>query len=763
MKGNWHLLAVSYLVASFTTISINLLYCAMIILLYRHQRITRIQCIIIISSLLIFLSALILEQKESPINSPLPTPHSSNLSGTIVSSVTETDNKIEFQFKEDKSDQKTLVTIFKDTNSDQDYSSININFGAKCTIIGKQEIPQPSKNPGQFNFQNYLKQKGVSFQVTINDKKNVSCYGSSKITILHKLRSGFLTSTDKKLSGYTSSWLNALVLGDDEGISEETVEAFQRWSLSHLLAISGLHVGLIVGIFYFLLVKLQLLTKEKAQNLLILLLPIYAVIAGGAPSVWRSSLMTVSFLLLVKLRLRLSVTDVISIIFLALVLYDPNLLHQLGFQFSFMVTFALLLSKKIISRPYSKWYIIFSISVICQLSILPLQINQFYFINPLSIFVNLLYVPYFSFFVIPSMFFTFLFTYLAPPLSRVIDDLFKMIHQPILKLLMEIDEFLYFPLILGKVEGFYWFIYCLFFYLFMKNLEKNKSNLVLKYGCLLTFVLIFLAVKPYLDPHGSVTMLDVGQGDSFVIELPYRKGIFIIDAAGTMSADFVTPSNKVYKQVIKPYLYSRGIAKVDSLILSHNDHDHVGSVPFIVNELNVKQIVVSKYFSFSEETLEILNQNKIPVLAVDAGDEIIYGDQSIRILYPDMDKGTTNENSLVFYTELGGLRWLFTGDIDEGIENEIILAYPKIEVDVLKIAHHGSNTSTSEKFLTHTNPKFALISVGDNNRYGHPSLEIIERLDKFNIGIMRTDIQGAIRYKFKGKIGTFFSHLPYDN
>ncbi|WP_226036960.1 DNA internalization-related competence protein ComEC/Rec2 [Aquibacillus saliphilus] len=758
MKGHWHLIAISYLAVSLTTSYYLLLfYCLFIIWLYQKRRLLKLQLLFILSTLVIFF---IVGDEQSPATSKFESLQSTEITGKIVSSVTNTKNKVEFKMIEDKSNQKTLVTLFKNPNDQYNYTDLNVNLGASCKVFGEREYPPQSKNPGQFDYQKYLKQNGVNFIITINNPENLKCFGSSKLNSVHMLRDKLLSDPVQRLSSFTSGWLRALVLGDDGGISLESEEIFQRWSLSHLLAISGLHVGLIVGIIYFILVKFQLLTKEKAQGLLIILLPIYAILAGGAPSVWRSSLMTVAFLLLIKLKSRLSVTDVISFVFLVFVIYDANILYQLGFQFSFIVTFGLLISRNILAQPYPKWFTIFFISVISQLSILPLQINQFYFFNPMSIFINLLYVPYFSLIVIPLMFFTFLSLYLMPPVAFVLDWIFISIHQPALKLLSIVDHFLYYPLVIGKTEVFYWLIYYLLFYLLMKHIQQKQQNQALKYGGVLIFLLLFLTVKPYLNPYGTVTMLDIGQGDSFIIELPYRKSIIFIDAAGTVSTDFVTPSDKIFKQVIKPYLYSRGILKIDSIVLTHNDHDHVGSVPFIVDQFRVDQLVISRYFQFTDSMASMLAQNNTSIQTVEAGDRIKIDKQTIQVLFPKDDKGATNENSLVLYSEIGGIRWLFTGDINSEIENEMIRTYPEIGIDVLKVAHHGSNTSTSEEFLSHTQPRFAWISVGENNRYGHPNQEVIERLEKYNIVIMRTDEKGAIQYKFKGQGGTFHSFLP---
>src|SRR5699024_3765742 len=217
-----------------------------------------------------------------------------------------------------------------------------------------------------------------------------------------------------------------LVLGDDSQIDSDITEIFQDWNLSHLLAISGLHVGLVAALFYFILVKFNLLTREKAQWLLILGLPIYAFLAGGEPSVWRSSIMVLFFILFNKLNWRISPMDVLSIVFILLIAADKYIIYHIGFQLSFPVTFVLLLSVIWVSHNESRVFSVLQISFIAQMMILPLQLAYFSTFHPLSILLNVLVVPYFTLFVIPSMFLLLLFS----PLTFVV-ELFDKLFVPV--------------------------------------------------------------------------------------------------------------------------------------------------------------------------------------------------------------------------------------------------------------------------------------------------------------------------------------------
>src|SRR5699024_229047 len=225
---------------------------------------------------------------------------------------------------------------------------------------------------------------------------------------IYNFRTFLLQSAADKLEEETYQWFSALILGDDNALENETIDLFQRWGLSHILAISGLHVGIIVGLIYFIFVRFSITTKEKAQVIIMIFLPIYAILAGSEPSVLRASFMIVVVLLFHRYQIRYQYADVISIIFLLLILYDPYIVYHIGFQFSFAVTFGLLLSHQIMRDTSSNLKKMIQISFISQMVILPLQLYYFSILEPLSILVNVIVVPYFSLFVIPVMFFLLL-------------------------------------------------------------------------------------------------------------------------------------------------------------------------------------------------------------------------------------------------------------------------------------------------------------------------------------------------------------------
>src|SRR5699024_3127718 len=190
-----------------------------------------------------------------------------------------------------------------------------------------------------------------------------------------------------------------------------------------------------------------------------------------------------------------------------------------------------------------------------------------------------------------------------------------------------------------------------------------------------SLVVMYLAVRPYLSPFGIVTMLDIGQGDAFVIELPYRKGVIFMDAGASFSFEDFQPTEKVYEQIMKPYLYSRGISKIDTVFLSHEDIDHMGSFLYMIKDMDVDEIFISNYYELDAQTALQWKNKGAQIKQVSHGEEIIVCGQSFQTIAPMKDMNSPNENSLVIYTKLGGMRWLFTGDIGVDAEKEIIKTY----------------------------------------------------------------------------------------
>ncbi len=674
---------------------------------------------------------------------------SQTVQGKIVQHPEVSETKMEFVLKEKVTKEKIYVTI---NTEDVALYVKQFQHGAFCEIKGTPRLPQVAGNPGNFDYRAYLNSKGIYLQLNA-DLSNTFCKGESILATPYAIKDTFLSYLSSTYSKDTIQWIQALLFGNKDYLSKDVIEQFQYWNLSHILAISGLHVGLIIGLLYFFLTKILGLTKEKGKIILIIILPIYALFAGSQPPVLRAVVMAEILFLTSFFQKKWPITDVISITALCFIFLDPKLIEQMSFQFSFLVTYALVLSKNILIQQRSYFWNSVYISFISQLVLLPLQLSAFYYVSPLSLFSNLLFVPYFSVVVIPICLIATILSWL-PSFPIIINPIFSF-HQDLISFSIQLLDSLQFIWVIGKISFPIFVLYFVMYFLFMKKLEQKQLVKAFLYGIILVMLLITEQLKPYLNPYGTITMLDVGQGDTIVVELPYRKAVLLIDAAkeNHFSEGELSNENNTAKYQIQPFLWSKGIKTIDHIVITHEDVDHMGSLDYVMEHFQVGSVYVSPYVDMK------IDKEKKQTLT--AGDMLQIDEYKLYVLHPDNQADNKNDNSIVLLGTFGGATFLFTGDISSKIEEEIVRKY-KPPVDVLKVAHHGSKHSTSQAFLKEISPEVALISAGKFNLYGHPSTETIERLKEEKVHVFRTDLNGAITYKFNHNHGTFYPWIPYD-
>lgn len=761
MKGYWHIPAISVVVAFltiyFSTCLILFGFIGWILWMYVGKRLS---IEVLFASLIFFF--FFFNYIPSVTFSVMDYPSQQvERTGKVVSSIKKTPKKTELLLLDFQTKETILVQYFLENNHES-LTNISLQRGATCRVKGKMQSPERSTNPGQFDYALYLAKQNITAEMTIASLDDCICSGSSSLSKIDSLRENMQRTLIETYEHITYAWMNGLIFGDDSLISEENIELFRRWNLSHLLAISGLHVGLIITILYFLLVKTGIVTKEKAQLLIMLFLPIYALIAGGEPSVLRASVMALLVMIFLKMKIKMGITDVISLVFILFVLLDKYIIYHVGFQLSFLVSFGLIISKRWLLLHPSFILTLLKISFISQMVILPVQFAYFMQFHPLSILLNVLIVPYFSFFVIPCL---FLLLILAPiPFFReFVEALFLQSHSIVLRMINKLDEFMYFPWINGSLPNWFVFIYYGLLIGLMLYMEREKVKEAFSFGIALTVSIMCILIQPYLSSYGTLTMLDIGQGDSFLMELPFRKGVIFYDVGSTFSFEDMQPTEQVYKQVIKPALHSKGIQKIDAVFLSHEDIDHIGSIDFLVKEFEVDEIIVSEFYQVPVKQEQFWKEQGTIIRYVRHNEVISISGHPFKVLSPLRKTDSDNENSLVLYSEFGNMSWLFTGDIGKQTEKAIIQQYKGFEVDILRVGHHGSKTSTDSIFIEQIEPTYALISAGRKNRYGHPAPEVLDVLKKHQLQILRTDKDGAIIFRYQAdsdKKGHFQKFIP---
>lgn len=657
------------------------------------------------------------------------------------------------------------------TEGEKDELVRKLRAGTACTVDGKLVWPEANRNEHAFNYEQYLKRMNIHWIFEPGSISTFDCHssGTSLTATLQNLRALGVQVIENEFPEKLASYASALIFGERSFISEEADHSYKQLGVVHLLAISGLHVGIIVGSVFFLCIWAGM-TRETVFWTLFFLLPVYAVLSGGNPPVIRAVIMAILILSANRWRLPLSTLDIFSLSFMLFLLFDPLLIYHIGFQLSFAVSFALTVSSAYFL--HQKVHVILqmiNISLISMLSSLPILSYHFYEFSLISIAANLLFVPFYTIILLPAVFLLFAISFIKLPFFDFVAGVLDGVVHFSEKVASAAGSMPYSMFLTGKPSALSMIFIVggilIFFVLRERRIHPLK--------CALPLILVLTAysASQKYSPYGEVVFVDVGQGDSILIKLPYNRGVYMIDTGGQLHFPVAEWQErrkpfKVGRDTLLPFLKSKKISRIDKLILTHSDADHIGAADELISELKIGEILISPNSWEKPMMADIVNrafEEKIRVKEVKAGYGWENKSGSFYFVYPFDDEYEGNDDSLVLHAYFGGLSWLFTGDLEKGGEQEVISAYGKLEIDVLKVGHHGSRGSSSEPFIQMISPEYAVISAGKSNRYGHPHAEVLEILEGENVRTVRTDESGAIHYRFTSKGGTFKTVLPYDS
>ncbi|MGX6442817.1 DNA internalization-related competence protein ComEC/Rec2 [Neobacillus sp. K501] len=668
-------------------------------------------------------------------------------------------------------DEKVIVRYKIKSENEKETLKIQNFYSRICKVSGQLSTLSIAKNPNAFHYQKYLATKDIYWivETPFNPLDSCAPVKSTPITWVKNIRFQGINYLEKTFPAEMAALSAALLFGDRSLFDPDLLSDYQRTGIVHLLAISGLHVSLLAAMFFYLGIRIGL-TRQFMTNLLLFILPIYAILTGASPSVIRAVLMIFLILLTFKWKkqLKLFPIDAISIALLIYLFFAPKIIYDAGFQLSFAVSFAIILSStKLLPHFQRAIAQMLVISIISQIAAMPILLYHFFEISFISIVANLLYIPLFSYVFLPGLYLTYFIQLLFGFTPSLLIHFFMNIISLANQLIDYLASIRFAQFIPGRPNWFFLILYILIIFLIMVIWE-SKSYLMKKQHLLILVMGLFLFQSGWnkVNPFGEVTMIDVGQGESIVIHLPFDKGTYLIDTGGSMQFNMEewrvrAKPYEVGRDVVVPFLKGKGITKIDKLILTHGDTDHIGGASSVIEELKVKEILLPSISEPSESELTIIHEakeKKIRIAYISEGSQWKNGKNEFYVLAPEKNfVGERNSGSIAIFAKVGGLKWFFGGDLDQAGEEKIIEKYPDLTIDVLKAGHHGSKTSTNEKFINHLGPRAAWISAGDNNRYGHPHEEVLERL-KDTI-IFRTDFQGAITYRFYLENGTFSPFL----
>lgn len=663
---------------------------------------------------------------------------------TIISDIQEKEYKKVCTAKIVRNNKKILINI----KMSQDIPSIK--YGDSLYIEGEFKQPEEARNYKGYNYKQYLKTKKIIGTVEL---EKVKILKSSNGSFIHNIQKYIRDTINGTLTDEEGNLLLAILLGDKDKLSEDIQESFKTSNLSHMLAVSGAHVSyIILGLTYVL--QNSIIGKKNGKIVCIIFLLAFMAITNFTPSVTRACIMAILTLFSSIIYRKSDVYTNISVAALITLIFNPYSLLDLGFQLSYGGTIGIIIFIKRIQEKKSNSKVINYIkqmalvSIYANIIIIPIMMYHFNTVSFTFIISNIMASPILGIIVITG--FLFIITSITvKPLTRLIAIFIK----PILSILIKISQIcsklpfsnilVVTPYMFNVISYYAIILYCI------KSKKNNKCKIII---CLL-IVLILINFIIYIFPQKlRIFFIDVGQGDSTLIITPDKKTV-LIDGGGSDSFD-------VGKKVLLPYLLDRRILKIDYVLISHFDTDHATGVAQILGKIDVSSIILTRQLEENDiyrHILSIAKEKKIKLIYVKEGDVLKIGGIKISIIHPEnklMINNPMNNNSIVCKVEYNSFSMLLTGDIEMEAEELILRKNINLKADVLKVAHHGSKTSTTGEFLKAINPKVALIGVGKNNNFGHPSNEVIQRLKENGTRIYRTDENGeiSITVNKKGRI-----------
>ena len=620
-----------------------------------------------------------------------------------------------------------IVNYYFKSLNEKTYFEDNLKLGDLISVAGELEEPERNRVFNGFDYKKYLYNKHIFYLMNANNisimEKNSGLLFYFKNLVMDRINS------ISKSKGYIMTF----ILGDKSFIDNEVKESYQDNGISHLFAVSGMHISLFAGIMLFFLKRVSY-NNYFNYGMVCLFLLFYLFLADFPASLLRASVMFILFSINKVFNLKISNLNILFMVIITILFIDPFYLFDIGFQFSYLISGTLIMMRWKIGVIKSKLKRSFYVSVVCFLVSFPICIYNFYVTNFMSVLFNLFYIPFVSIIVFPLSLITFVFPFLD---SVLYYSIFVMER---ISLFISSINFGY--IIFPKVNFGVYFIYYIFIFLSFWKIEF-----------VLLFLVMLLIHKGYIYFNSNlyVYYLDVGQGDSALIRLPNNSGNILIDTGGKFSYEMEKWREKrskysIVKSSTIPFLKSFGIKKLDYFILSHGDYDHMGEAINLVENFKVEKVIFNcgLYNDLENELIEVLDKKKIKYYFCIK--ELNIDNNKFHFLQTK-EYDNENENSNVIYTELNGYKFMFMGDAGVEKEKDILEKYNVSKIDVLKIGHHGSKTSSDKNFIDEMNPKYSVISVGKNNRYGHPNKEVLNNLD--NSKIYRTDQDGSIMFKIK--------------
>ena len=647
--------------------------------------------------------------------------------------------------------------------------------GRQVDFTGNLQDPAGKRNPGCFDYALYLRSLGVTKTVvcdsiTVHPRRSFSdasiAYMRNRIC---ERRESFISRLEQNTDSDTASMMRAIMFGDKGGLDEETLAVFQKNGTAHILAVSGLHIGIIYG-FILKLWRGRRRWLFFFFNLAFFFM--YAAAAGFSPSVTRAVVMVLLHILAGIRGWRYDLSNAAFTVGLIVILRNPYMLFNAGFQMSFLAVLTLVLVLPYLKRIYSG---IFLASLAVQIGLGPYTLYQFNYLSLLAVLINVPVVCLAGL-IVPAGLVSMVSGAVGGPAYGLTDKAVRILCS----LLQELNT-------AGQMDGMtsiqipsppLWAM--AFYYLALLLFATEEGRLAViraahrdRYVLRMLLVIVLCSAGFHAfasDGFGKcdMTFVDVGQGDCMHLRIDDSGRFFgnkdiynvLIDGGGRDSFD-------VGKKLLRPYLLKNGVGKIDFAIVTHLHNDHYDGIRSLCRQGMVEKLCVYEGYKIGEEKiLEECGLEREDLIYVAAGDVLTLGDASFTMIAPpacsddeyvrlaenDEDE---NKKSLMIRIDYHGVKAMMTGDIGEEGERDTMgrQSIHDMQCDILKVGHHGSKTSSCDEFLDAVHPSIAVIQVGEHNMYGHPAPETLEKLEARNVPAYRNDLQGAVGVEIrKGKL-----------
>jgi competence protein ComEC len=640
--------------------------------------------------------------------------------------------------------------------------------GDEVKVTGEVIALHGYNNPGQYDSVAAAQLQSIRGRMSVQEKE-ISLVGKDHSfwkQTMEEWRGKIIDNIQKVMPESHKAILVGMLFGGYGGIPREVVADFATTGIVHILSVSGSHIALVAGVVAVLgkgLFRRFVFVDKVVPIFAAFFITLYAIFCGLTPPVLRSLIMGLIGLGAICFDREKDAAVALGLTVLGMLVHQPALIYDLSFQLSFASTAGLVLlnAKTVKMLTFIPLWLArpLAVTLSAQVGVLPFIAWYFNSFSLSSFIANLIIVPIIEGIVILGLFGAF-----SGMVIGIIGNISMVVCSLMIGLVLQLTEWLaampaaklYVPSI-GMIGSILYYVLLIWVYGYQPQRMLSLTATVKKWPqksavVVLLLILCIIVYSVYPRPL-SVHFIDVGQGDAALIVTPHGRGI-LVDTGGTMgeNTDF-----DIGYRVVLPYLRHYGILDLDYLFLTHGHQDHAGGAAGLASQVPIKTIMLSRE-NYTQAVVNLLQMAPKSIhIAVYEGQKIELDGVIIKVLHADtgMNGGhSSNEVSSVVQASYGKFSFLFTGDLPAQGEAEMIQSGRDISSSVLKVGHHGSKTSSTVEFLKAVGPKYAVISVGANNSFGHPHEETMQRLLAQHGKIYRTDQQGAIVFQTDGSTMT---------